>query len=193
MGNASLVQGAHPGIRPAEILDHATRLRALVAEHFDFIWRSLRRLGVPPADLDDAAQQVLMVVSRKLSSIDPEREKSFVFQTAFRVASDVRRAHRRRREVVDPSMLERVDTAPGPEAMAEHKRARELLDALLEEMDLDLRAVFVLFEIEELSSIEIARLLEVPVGTVASRLRRARADFQARVSLIEGAHRGVIR
>jgi len=60
-----------------------------------------------------------------------------------------------------------------------------MLDAVLEDMPIDLRVVFILFEVEELSSIEIGRLLGVPTGTVASRLRRARADFQARVAELE--------
>jgi len=161
------------------------RLRALIDEHYDFIWRTLRRLGVAPSDLDDAAQQVFVVVSRKLSLIEVSRERPFVFQTALRVAADARRTVRRRREIIDPNLLDGVDTAPGPDDIADRKRARVLLDRVLEDMPLDLRAVFVLFEVEELSSIEIGRLLGVPTGTVASRLRRARADFQARVRQLE--------
>src|SRR5882724_1676448 len=174
--------------RSVEPVDRG-RLRALVDEHFDFVWRTLRRLGVPASDLDDASQQVFVVVNRKLAEIDVDRERPFIFQTALRVASDARRTLRRRREVIDPALLERVDVAPGPDECASRKQARVLLDAVLEGMPLDLRAVFILFEIEELSSIEIARLLGVPTGTVASRLRRARVDFQARVEKLEERER----
>jgi len=161
------------------------RLRALIDGHYDFIWRTLRRLGAAPSDLDDAAQQMFVVVRRKLFLIDVDRERPFVFQTALRVAADARRTVRRRREVIDPNLLDGVDTAPGPDDIADRKRARALFDQVLDDMPLDLRAVFVLFEVEELSSIEIGRLLGVPTGTVASRLRRARADFQARVRQLE--------
>jgi RNA polymerase sigma-70 factor (ECF subfamily) len=185
MGDSGLATRHSVGPARPPGLDDGGRLRALIDEHFDFVWRTLRRLGVPPSDLDDATQQVFLVVSRKLSLIDIEREKAFVFQTALRVAADARRTLRRRREVLDGSLFERVDGAPGPEDVADRKRARAMLDAVLEDMPIDLRVVFILFEVEELSSIEIGRLLGVPTGTVASRLRRARADFQARVAVLE--------
>ncbi len=185
MGDSGLATRQSVGPARPPGLDHGGRLRALIDEHFDFVWRTLRRLGVPPSDLDDATQQVFLVVSRKLALIDIEREKAFVFQTALRVAADARRTLRRRREVLDASLFERVDGAPGPEDVAYRKRARAMLDAVLDDMPIDLRVVFILFEVEELSSIEIGRLLGVPTGTVASRLRRARADFQARVAVLE--------
>jgi len=159
--------------------------RALYDAWFADVNRWIRALGASPSDHDDLIQQVFVVVNRKLAEIDVDRERPFIFQTALRVASDARRTLRRRREVIDPSLLERIDVAPGPDECASRKQARVLLDAVLEGMPLDLRAVFILFEIEELSSIEIARLLGVPTGTVASRLRRARVDFQARVEKLE--------
>jgi RNA polymerase sigma-70 factor (ECF subfamily) len=185
MGDSGLATRHSVGPPRPEGLDEGARLRALIDEHFDFVWRTLRRLGVPPSDLDDATQQVFLVVTRKLSLIDIDRERPFVFQTALRVAADARRTVRRRREVLDSTLFERVDGAPGPDDVADRKRARAVLDAVLEDMPLDLRVVFILFEVEELSSIEIGRLLGVPTGTVASRLRRARADFQARVRRLE--------
>lgn len=192
MGNASLAADHALGLDPVREREDSVRLRALVNEHFDLVWRTLCRLGVPVPDLDDAAQQVFLVVSRKLSAIESGREKPFIFQTALRVASDARRTMRRRREVFDPTLLERVDSAPGPEALTERKQARAMLDTVLDQLPLELRAVFVLFEIEEMSSIEIGQLVGVPTGTVASRLRRARAEFQARVQELE-ATRGEVR
>jgi RNA polymerase sigma-70 factor (ECF subfamily) len=192
MGNASLAADEAMGLDPAHERDESARLRALVDEHFELVWRTLRRLGVPVSDLDDASQQVFLVVSRKLQAIESGKEKPFLFQTAVRVASDARRTLRRRREVIDPALLDRIDSAPGPEALTERKHARALLDSVLDEMPIELRAVFVLFEIEELSSIEIGQLLGIPTGTVASRLRRARAAFQGRVEEIE-ATRGEVR
>src|SRR5690349_2580769 len=120
MGNASLALGFDP-VRERE---DDLRLRALLNEHFELVWRTLRRLGVPVSDLDDAAQQVFLVVRRKLAAIEPGKEKPFIFQTALRVASDARRTLRRRREVFDPALLDGVDGSLGPEALVERKRAR---------------------------------------------------------------------
>ncbi len=180
------------GLDPAHEQEDRLRLRALLNEHFQLVWRTLRRLGVATPDLDDASQQVFLVVSRKLSAIELGKEKPFIFQTALRVASDARRTVRRRHEVLDPTLLQGVDTSPGPEAITLRKQARALLDAVLDDMPIELRAVFVFFEIEEMSSIEIGELLGIPTGTVASRLRRAREAFQARVQELE-ATRGEVR
>jgi RNA polymerase sigma-70 factor (ECF subfamily) len=153
------------------------RLRQLVEGQYDFIWRSLRRLGVPEVDADDCAQQVFLVASRKLDDIVVGCERPFLFSTALRVASDARRARSRRREVFE-DVDEPRDSAPNPEQIAEQKRARALLDEVLDSLPMELRAVFVLFELEELPSGEIAEVLALPIGTVASRLRRAREEFQ---------------
>jgi RNA polymerase sigma-70 factor (ECF subfamily) len=153
------------------------RLRQLVEGQYDFIWRSLRRLGVPEVDADDCAQQVFLVASRKLDDIVVGCERPFLFSTALRVASDARRTRSRRREVFE-DVDEPRDSAPNPEQIAEQKRARALLDEVLDSLPMELRAVFVLFELEELPSAEIAEVLALPIGTVASRLRRAREEFQ---------------
>ncbi len=157
------------------------RLRVLVDDHFEFIWRSVRRLGVPAADADDAAQQVFMVASRRLGEIEPGKERSFLFGTALRVAAEHRRSIARRREAPSVEREDPGDPGPGPDELTDRRRARELLDAILSALDLELRTVFVLFEIEELAAHDIAKLLGVPAGTVASRLRRAREEFQSAV------------
>ena len=154
------------------------RLEAMFEAHYRFIWRSLLRLGVPEARVDDAAQEVFVVATRRIADIDVGREKSFLFGTALRIAKDVRRATGRRRETDDEdAVLDAVDPVPGADELTEQKRARERLDAVLDLMPLDLRAVFVLFEIEELTVTEIAGVLSIPRGTAASRLRRARETF----------------
>lgn len=158
------------------------RLRAMVDTHFEAVWRTLRRLGVSPMEMDDCAQHVFWVASRKLSVITTGSEQAFLVGTAVRVASDHRRARERRREVQDDGSIERVDPTPQPDDLAEQKRMRAVLDEVLAAMPEDERAVFVMFEIEELSTQEIAGILEIPAGTVASRLRRAREDFDRRVA-----------
>ncbi|MEO6602313.1 MAG: RNA polymerase sigma factor [Polyangiaceae bacterium] len=161
------------------------RLRELMAAYFDFVWRSLRRLGLSAADADDGTQEVFVVASRKLGVIVPESEKRFLFATALRVASTRRRGLKRRRE--DPhSWLgdeeqepECERSEPGPERLVELARARRELAQILAGMKLEQRAVFILYELEELSVPEIAQLTDVPVGTVSSRLRCAREEFDS--------------
>jgi RNA polymerase sigma-70 factor (ECF subfamily) len=165
-------------VAPPRARDDA-RLRAIVDDHFGFVARSLRGLGVVDADVDDAAQQVFLVVARRLAEIERGREASFLFQTALRIASRSRRGRARRREAGDDD-IEVVDQRASPEELIDQRRARAMLDRVLEDMDDELRAVFVLYEIEEMTSPQIADLLEIPLGTVASRLRRAREDFHAR-------------
>lgn len=155
------------------------RLRALVDAHFDFVWRSVRRFGLAPADADDVAQRVFVVASRKLEGIEHGRERSFLFGTAYRIVREVRRTRARRPEAPLRDELEVLDPAPNPEEFADRTRARQLLDDVLNDMPLEARSVFVLFELEELSVPEISALLELPVGTVASRLRRGRELFHA--------------
>lgn len=156
------------------------RVTGLVEEHYDFIWRTLRRFGVVDGDCDDAAQQVFLIASRKIASIQHNSERSFLFQTALRVASDHRRARRRRRESGTYDMAlasELVDPAPLTDEVIELRRARAALDRILDTMSVELRAVFILHELDEMTEPNIAALLGVPVGTVASRLRRARCTF----------------
>jgi RNA polymerase sigma-70 factor (ECF subfamily) len=168
----------------------AARLRRVVEAHYDALWRTLRYLGVPDAGVDDAAQQALCVLARRLGDITPGAEMAFLFATAIRVASDVRRAARRNRSEPVQNIDTFLATAPGPDELIDQRRAREVLEQVLEAIPIDLRVVFVLFEIEELGLAEVAALLEIPVGTVSSRLRRARESFQAIVRRREAAQRG---
>lgn len=154
------------------------RLRAVFDQHFDYVWRLLRRLGVHEASIDDAAQQVFLTLSGKLSQVVHGKERAFLTGTAFRVASNQRRGERRCHEHADEEPIARaIDPAPSPEELVEASRQRLWLDRTLDRLPLDLRAVLVLFELEDLTAPEIATLLDLPVGTVASRLRRARQLF----------------
>jgi RNA polymerase sigma-70 factor (ECF subfamily) len=154
------------------------RIKAMVQLHFDAIWRSLRRLGVTDGALDDATQQVFLVAARRLDEIEVDREKPYLLGIAVRVASDARRTRMRRREVSDERSEERADPRPSPEDLVDQMRARRLLDRVLDEMPMPLRAAFTMFEIEGMSAPEVASALGIPLGTAASRLRRARALFR---------------
>jgi RNA polymerase sigma-70 factor (ECF subfamily) len=158
------------------------RIAIMVAKHHGQVWRSLRRLGVPESDTDDASQQVFLVAHRRLADIAPQAEQSFLLQTALRVAAEFRRSHRRRREDYDEDLPVLPDTSASPEELADRRRACAMLDRALEALPMDLRQVFVLFDLEELTTAEVATVLHLPKGTVASRLRRAREVFRENVS-----------
>ena len=166
------------------------RLRRVADKDYDALWRTLRYLGVADAGVDDAAQQALCVLARRLDAIEAGAEKAFLFATAIRVASEARRAARRNH--AEPS--DRIDAfpadAPTPEELLDQRRAQETLRQVVEAMPEDLRAVFVLFEIGELSLAEIASVLQIPTGTAATRLRRARESFRVLVKRRQAAEQG---
>jgi RNA polymerase sigma-70 factor, ECF subfamily len=163
------------------------RLRQAVEKHHDALWNFVRRLGVAEADVDDTVQRVFLVFADRMSAVSPDSERGFLFGSAVRVAADARRAARRRREDAGDALDEHPVDLPAPDELTDQKRARVLVDRVLDQMSLDLRAVLILFEVEELGTAEIAALLELPMGTVGSRLRRAREDFQARVKRLLAA------
>lgn len=161
---------------PGQVSAH---LQRLVAEYLDFVWRSLRRLGVAEADCDDGCQRVWVILARKLGSIEADKTRSYVFSVVVRVASEMRRASgRRQHQYVALDELELEPAGVDTEVLLEQKRHRELLDQVLAGLSWDLRTVFVMFELEGASSPEIADALGLRRGTVASRLRLARAEFQ---------------
>jgi RNA polymerase sigma-70 factor, ECF subfamily len=156
----------------------ALELETVYRTHFKAVWRLLRRLGVAPAQLDDAAQDVFLVVQRKLDRLDPEAAvHSWVFAITVRVASEYRRrAARRRTELLDETI---ADGAPGPARLSELQESVRLLHDVLGDLDEHRRAVYVLSELEQLSVPEIAAVLGENLNTVYSRLRSARMQFAA--------------
>jgi RNA polymerase sigma-70 factor (ECF subfamily) len=123
-----------------------------------------------------------LVACRRLGDVTHEREKSFLFGTSLRVASTRRRSASRRHE--DPNAdFERLATLElDPEQLTELASARVVLQRILDGMSDDFRAVFILAELEDLPTPEIAALLDIPAGTVSSRLRSARQIFRAAVA-----------
>lgn len=168
--------GQAPVTATAAMADPNLTVEGLILEHHEFVWRSLRRLGVPDADLEDAVQEVYLEASKRLATITSAR--GFLFRSCMFVASHARRSIRRRREVHDDELLKRqIDPRITPEQAISQSEARQDLQRMLEKIPEEPRAIFILFELERLSTVEIAELLELPVGTVASRLRRARELF----------------
>jgi RNA polymerase sigma-70 factor, ECF subfamily len=178
MSNGALVENYPLAALPVLEESRNGRVRALLDAHFVFIWRLLRRLGVPEADIDDAVQTVFVVASDKLDRIEPSSERSFLFGVALRIQASLRRSTSRRKEVDGSPLLGLVDpSTPVDEAVA-RREGIEILDRIVSTMPDDLRVVFVLCEIEEMTVPDAAALQGIPVGTAASRLRRARKQFE---------------
>lgn len=178
MGHFSLAFAGSPleaGLASTEKPEQ--RARTMVNDHFDFVWRLLRRLGVPAADVDDAAQQVFIVGTRRMADIPPGSERTFLYGTALRLASTLRRNSRRRERFIESVQAEPQASSRTPHEELEQRQALGVLDALLHTLEDEQREVFVLCEIEGLTAPQVASIVGIPVGTVASRLRRARQCF----------------
>jgi len=164
----------------SEAAARVERFQVIFGAHYDFVWRTVRRLGVADAGVDDAVQEVFVVVARKLGEIEVGMEKSFLFGTARRIAAAARRAKKSRGEQVPEEALhDRPAEGPNPEEALGTRRAQEMLVSILDGMENDVREAFVLFELEGLSKSEVAQVLAIPEGTAASRLRRGRELFLA--------------
>jgi len=154
--------------------------------HFAFVWRSLRRLGIREEDAGDAAQEVFIVVHRKLPEFAGRSKlTTWLYGVCFRVASERRRAGPRPAlgEQEAASFLGRP-TDPG--ASAERNQGLAVLERVLERIPDEQRAVFCLFELEGMTGEEVAESLEIPLGTAYSRLRLARAAFSAAAAELVG-------
>jgi RNA polymerase sigma-70 factor (ECF subfamily) len=161
----SMSEGVPAGSEAASPHDRE-RLLGVVREHIDFVWRVLRRHGLSSADADDGVQRVFLVFREKAGGVAPGAEKGFLFRVASFIAREVRRV-RPFEEPTDANVT--AERSP-----SDRVEAADFLDKIMRELEDDERAVFLLFEVEGLTMIEIARILDCPQGTVASRLRRAR-------------------
>ncbi len=149
------------------------------AEHARFIWRVLRGMGVRDAAVEDAVQDVFVVVHRRLAEFDGRHAmRTWLFAIAYRVACDQRRKQRRS-NVLEPISESVLDAAPSPDERAERSQRLQVLSSALDALDDDKRALIVLAELEELTVPEIAALTATSINTVYTRLRRARIELQA--------------
>ncbi|MBK8256169.1 MAG: sigma-70 family RNA polymerase sigma factor [Polyangiaceae bacterium] len=173
---------------------HGVTLEGLVRDHAAFVWRSVRRLGVPAADVDDVTQTVFLKVRERLGELTPESARGALYRLALGLSSNHKRSVSRRREVdIEDESVRTVDRSAMGRNPSTQVEQRQLLDKLLEPLAIDLRAVLVLHEAEELTVPEIAELLDIPTGTAASRLRRAREEVKlslARLKLRDSANGG---
>jgi len=180
----SAIDAAHPRSEAAEGSGPRLRFDVVYDELFEFVWRSARRLGVHEASVDDVAQDVFLVVHRRLSEFEGRSSvKTWLFGITLRVVSDWRRTKRRKGGLLELPAEDRLPSGiAGPDGALEREEAARLLQALLAELDDDKREVFVMVELEELSAPEVASVLTIPLNTVYSRLRVAREEFERALS-----------
>ena len=162
---------------PAATQAGALDFDAVYTLNADYVWLTLRRLGVAEADIPDVAHDVFLTAHRKLATFDRARPvRPWLFGLALRLAANHRRSRRRRREV-DVEVPEAVDDSANPAAHLAQRQAQALVFAALDDLPDDQRAVFVLHDLEGQPVPAIAEALGVPVPTVYSRLRLGRERF----------------
>jgi RNA polymerase sigma-70 factor, ECF subfamily len=192
LGSVENLAGAAPSVAPEgspapddsatpdrTTADPTQLLESWFRDHFARLWRMVARLGVATHCIDDIVQDTFITASRRQADIRAGREWSFLVGTAVRLSANQRvRASARREVSSEVEVLEReASTLPDAEALLIEKRLREELDRALGTLSDAHRAVFVLYELEGLSAPEIAEALGLRLGTVASRLGRARTKF----------------
>lgn len=164
--------------QPNARVSRRDRLQALYEAHHDPVWRLLRRIGLDEARASDATHQVFCVAMERLDDIEDGSARSFLCSAAILVAKKLR-SREQREQVVEE--LPEMQGGPQPDEVLDQARQRRVLDHLLLKLSEDLRVTLVLHEIEGYTQKEIAQILEIPEGTAASRLRRAREAFDALV------------
>lgn len=164
------------------------RLEAMFRKHHALVWRTLRRLGADPDAASDATQQAYLIAAERIEEIRSGSERAFLFSTAITLFRTKRR--REQRCQLEDDMDTRSGRSETQEQLSRQQYARQLLDQLLSKLDPDLVTVFALFELEGLTTPEIAELLSIPLGTAASRLRRARDAFRLEAERLEQGSRG---
>ncbi|MCH9686219.1 MAG: sigma-70 family RNA polymerase sigma factor [Deltaproteobacteria bacterium] len=163
------------------VVDPDPEFAALYNRHHGFVWRILRRLGVDAASLDDATQDVFVVVHRRRDDLAADASvRSWLFGIARRVAADIHRGQRRARRKLEAL------PAPAPSAPLDDQVARTeaatMVRTFLERLDPGHRMVFVLSDVEGLTAPEVATALDLKVNTVYSRLRNVRQKFERAVA-----------
>lgn len=171
-GSITSVSDAAALLSVGSPLDVATVFR----EHGPNVHRLLRRLGVPAADVDDAFQEVFVIVHRKLGELEKQSSvRAWVYGICIRVSAKYRRLRNAAREVPPEEAAEPIDpTTPIENITA--KQAREVLGTILDQLDPDKRTVFVLYELEERPMAEVAQMVGCPLQTAYWRLRTAREE-----------------
>jgi len=167
----------------------AHEFEALYAQYFDFVWRCLRTLGVPEAGLDDAAQEVFIIVHRGLSGFRGESQlRTWLYGIVRNVAyKQARRARRKdRTQPIDEQLMSRE---PTPGEHAEEAQAADFVQRFALGLPEKKRELFLLALVEQFSIPEVAEMSGVPLNTAYTRLRAVRAEFRAALLLHRGSRR----
>jgi RNA polymerase sigma-70 factor (ECF subfamily) len=164
--------------RAADSAPERRRLEGWFRDHFDTLWRLALRLGAPSENVDDVVQEAFITAAQRASEIARGSERAFLIGVTVRVCANQRRRHKLRLErTADLACESGATVAADAEQLLAQKQLRSLLDLALDALPPEQRSVLVLHEIEGFSAAEIAELLQLPMGTVGSRLRRARSKF----------------
>ena len=158
------------------------------AEHFDFVWRSLRLLGVPDGAAEDAAQDTFSVVLRQLSQFEGRSAlRTWIFGILQRVASNHRRTRARKLDALS-EFKEAPSPDPSPLAQVEARRAAASIERFCQGLDRERRAIFVLGLLEGTPAAEIAATLQIPINTVYSRVHALRDGLRRALAHEEKEH-----
>jgi RNA polymerase sigma-70 factor, ECF subfamily len=170
------------GLAPTHaLIDSETEFRRIVGDHAGFLWRALRHLGVRERDLEDVCQDVFLVAHRRLADFRGDSSlRTWLYGIAVRLASEHRRRAHVRREIPtsEPPVAETRATELD---QVERSELRDLFNSILDGLDDARRAVFVLYEIEDLDMLEVAKIVDCPLQTAYSRLHAARRFVAAAV------------
>ena len=159
--------------------DECTTPEQAFERHFPMVWRSLRRLGVAPHALDDATQDVFLVLHRRWLDFQHQSSlKTWIYGILLRVASDHKRRARRERARWSPEQSELESPTETPDRILQQREASRLLHAALSQLDDKERQMLVLVDLEEGSVVEAAEALGINLNTAYSRLRRGRQSFE---------------
>ncbi len=146
---------------------------------FDYLCRTLRRLGAAPDDVEDLAHEVFLVLHDKGDRYDPTRPlRPYLFGIAYRVVLKHRRRHREQTTV----KLESTDPGIGPDQQIELEQKRRIVLTALESIPYPRRAVLVMHELDDIPMQQVAKALRIPLFTAYSRLRKARREFEQAIS-----------
>jgi RNA polymerase sigma-70 factor, ECF subfamily len=176
--SSSLASRENPEARRARTLAVVNDFPSTYAEYFPFVWRCLRSLGVRDATLDDAAQDVFVVVHRRLADFRGDSAfRTWLYGIVRNIAANQRRTRVRRGEPepLDPAL---PSSAPGPDEQAADAEAAAFVRSFVAELDDKKRDVFVLAVLEELGIPEVAEIIGIPLNTAYTRLRNVRAEFR---------------
>ena len=161
---------------------------AMYVQEFPFVWRSLRGLGVRDGALDDAAQEVFVIVHRRLSTFRRESTiRTWVFGIVRNVAFKHRRQLARKPTTAEAPKAEPLQPGPGPLERAQDNEAAAFVQRFLAQLNDKKREIFVLAVLEEMNITEVAAALSIPLNTAYTRLRSVRADFQKALARRRGA------